>query len=376
MLPYRRLPTDSSAVPEAPVSSMHIIGSRTLGGAENFYLRLVAALHEAGQPVTAINPPGSGVGAALAAAGIAQQPLAMRSVFDPIARWRIGRLVRKQRPAIVQTYMGRATRLTHLRPGRGTVHVARLGGYYNPKGYRHAHAWIGNTRGIRDYLVDAGFPAERVFHIGNFVEPAPATDPASVAALRKQLGIEEQATVLLGLGRLHPNKDFGTLLEAFAQLRQQPDGKHLQLIIVGDGPLRETLQARSRQLGLQGQVHWPGWCNDPQAYFRLAQVFVCPSRHEPLGNVILEAWAHGTPVISTRTLGAEELITDGEDGVLVSREDPAALATAIRELHAAPVARRDRLVAHGRATLEREHSKAAIVRRYLEVYRQLIAASS
>lgn len=373
MLPYRRHCTDAPSVSDSPISSLHVIGSRTLGGAENFYIRLVSALHEAGQPVTAINPPGSGVSAALAA-DIEQIPVAMRSVFDPIARWRIGGLVRRRHPLIVQTYMGRATRLTHLRAGSGSVHVARLGGYYNPKGYRHAHAWIGNTRGIHDYLIDAGFPAERVFHIGNFVDPPPPVDPTAVAALRRELSIEPDAVVLLALGRLHPNKDFGTLLQAFAQLQRRSGQPALHLILVGDGPLRDTLHAQSRQLGLQSRVHWTGWRNAPHAYFALADVFICPSRHEPLGNVILEAWAHGTPVISTRTQGAEELITEGENGLLVPREEPEALADAVAAFLALPEPRRAELADNGRRTLEREHSRQAVVQRYLEVYRQLTGA--
>lgn len=375
MLPYRRPRTDPHSVPETRISSVHIIGSRTLGGAENFYLRLISALHEAGQPVVAVNPPGSDVGRALAA-GIGQHPVAMRSVFDPIARWRIGHYVRRQRPAIVQTYMGRATRLTHIRPGRGTVHVARLGGFYNPKGYRHAHAWIGNTRGICDYLLEHGFPPQRVFHIGNFVEPVPATAPDRLRSLRNELRLPPDARVVLGMGRLHPNKDFGTLLEAFAQLHHRPEHGHLHLVIVGDGPAREALHVRARQLGLSERLHWTGWRTAPHAYFHLADVFVCPSRHEPLGNVILEAWAHHTPVISTRTHGAEELITDGVDGVLVPTERAEALAEKIADLLAMTSTQRQDLIDHGSRTLSENHSKAAVLKRYLAVYGQLAAEAT
>ena len=375
MLPYPRPRTDSLSVSEAPVPSLHVIGSRSLGGAEKFYVRLISGLHEAEQPVTAVNPPGSGVSIALAAT-IPQVSLAMRNVFDPIARWRLGRLIHRLQPAIVQTYLGRATRLTHVRPGRGVVHVARLGGYYNTKGYRHAHAWIGNTRGICEYLVGEGFPAERVFHIGNFVDLAPETDPAEVQRLRDSLGIGPDTMVLLALGRLHETKDFSTLLEAFAQLTAQQSSVPMHLIIVGDGPLRQQLHDQAARLGVYGRVHWPGWRDQPRGYFALADVLVCPSRREALGNVILEAWAHDTPVISTRTHGAEELIADGENGLLVPCEDPGALAAKIGKFLHMPEHQRTRLAANGRATLEREHSKHAVVHRYLEVYRQLVSAAS
>lgn len=351
-----------------PISSLHLIGSRALGGAENFYVRLVSALHERGHPVVAVSPPESDVSRALDA-GIAQVALPMRNVFDPVARWRIGRLVHKHQPAIVQTYMGRATRLTHLRPGRGVVHVARLGGYYNPKGYRHAHAWIGNTRGIRDYLVDHGFPAQRVFHVGNFVDAAPVIDAGAAQALRAELGIGADTLVVLGLGRLHPFKDFDTLLEAFAST---DFGTSAYLVIVGDGPLREHLHTRANQLGIADHVIWPGWRNDIHRYFALADVMVCSSRQEALGNVILEAWAHDTPVISTRNQGAEELVDDGRNGILVPRENPQALAAALARFARMPMEARAQLTGNGRLTLQREHSKQAVLERYLEVYRELV----
>lgn len=353
-----------------PISSLHLIGSRSLGGAENFYVRLVSALHASHQPVTAVSPPNSGVSRALAK-DIQQIPLVMRNVFDPIARWRISRLVHTHRPAIVQTYMGRATRLTHLRAGIRMVHVARLGGYYDPKGYRHAHAWIANTRGIRDYLVDHGFPPQRVFHVGNFVDPVPTSDPLATQTLRAELGIATDDLVVLGLGRLHPYKDFDTLLEAFARFQQQT---RAHLVIVGDGPLQSHLHTRADQLGLGNRVHWPGWRDDTHRYFALADVLVCSSRQEALGNIILEAWAHNTPVISTRNQGAEELISDGDNGIVVPRENPEALAAALETFAHLPGAVRMQLAENGRRTLEREHSREAVLQRYLEVYRELTSA--
>ena len=88
--------------------------------------------------------------------GLTRHCLPMRIVGDPISRLEVSRLIGRRRPHIVQTYTGRATRLTRLSRQNESVHVARLGGYYKVGGYRHAHAWIGNTKGICDYLVAAG----------------------------------------------------------------------------------------------------------------------------------------------------------------------------------------------------------------------------
>ena len=104
------------------------------------------------------------------------------------------------------------------------VHLARLGGYYNLKGYRHAHAWVGNTRGIRDYLTSHGLPADRVHYIGNFVDSPPRVQAAALDALRIRFGLEG-CRVMLGLGRLHPNKGWADLLDAFARLPASSGGR-------------------------------------------------------------------------------------------------------------------------------------------------------
>lgn len=350
--------------------SVHILGSRGGGGAERFYVRLVRALNEAGHVALAVHPRDAWSARQLDT-GVPHAEITMRGVWDMVSRWQIARLIHRERPSIVQTYMGRATRLTHLRPGRGTMHVARLGGYYNLKGYRHAHAWVGNTQGICDYLVRAGLPAGRVHHIGNFLDIPPRIDAADRLALRERHAVPAEAWLIFALGRLHPNKGFPDLLAAFARLPAEIAGRPVHLLIAGDGPLREELRRQADAAGFDGRLHWAGWVDDPTVLFQSADLFVCPSRHEPLGNVILEAWANGVPVVSTCTLGAEEIMTDGEDGLLVPLEDPAALARRIHETLAGSDVERERIAANGQRLVATRHSRAAIVGQYLALYTAL-----
>ncbi|MFA7098126.1 MAG: hypothetical protein WC383_16790 [Gammaproteobacteria bacterium] len=98
--------------------SFHVIGSRLSGGAERFYMRLVHALHGRGQQVVAVSRAGSTVSAELDPA-IRQLHAPLANMWDLYSRWKIDRAVRRERPAIVQTYMSRATELTHLPVGRG-----------------------------------------------------------------------------------------------------------------------------------------------------------------------------------------------------------------------------------------------------------------
>jgi hypothetical protein len=353
------------------VRSVHIVGSRGGGGAERFYVRLVRALHDAGEPTFAVVQPGSAVAADLGA-DLPVTRVRMRSVYDPFARWQISRTVHRLEADIVQTYMGRATRLTHLgRRGR-PVHVARLGNYYKLDGYRHADAWVANTAGIRDYLLDNGFPRERVFLIPNFVDPARATDPGALTLLRRALHLPDDALVVLGSGRFTRIKGFDVLLAAFARLPAEIGGRPLRLVLLGDGPERGALEVQAQRLGLNGRAHWTGWQADPGPYYDLADVVAFPCRRaEPFGNVIFEAWAHRRAVVTTRSLGALESTRHGDDAWQSDCDDPADLARGMAAVLADAGLRRG-LAARGRERLVTEFGRERAVERYLELYRSLM----
>jgi glycosyltransferase involved in cell wall biosynthesis len=354
--------------------SLHILGGRQFGGADQFYVRLVRALHEAGEKVTAVNRRNTPVARELAGDGIEQVHLPMANGWDLWSAWRIRKLVESREPCIVQTYMGRATRLTRLPKRAPAVHIARLGGYYKIDGYyRHAHAWIGNTRGICDYLVREGLPADRVFHIGNFVPDAIGLSGEEKARLRQSHGIPDDARVLLALGRLIGKKGFDDLLHALARLPAEAGGRPWIALLLGDGPLAGELRKLASDLGLDGRVRWLGWQNPPDPFYALADAFVCPSREEPLGNVILEAWNYGLPVVSTMTTGALELIEEGVTGLLCPLAEPAALAERIGEVLNSEEGQRRSLGETGRQVLTARFGRAAILKAYLELYGRLMA---
>jgi len=346
--------------------SLHVIGGKGLGGAERFFIRLVNALARHGQPVAAVTVAGGEIARAIDPA-VRQYHAPMLGVWDLYSRWRINRAIAAFRPDVVQTYMGRATRIVHLPDNRSPVHLARLGGYYNLKGYRHAHAWVGNTRGIREYLTAHGLPADRVHHIGNFVDAPARVPPATLDALRHQLGLDG-CRIVLGLGRLHANKGWSDLLRAFAGLPASTRGAPLHLLMVGDGPLRKDLENLSKQLGIGSRVHWAGWKNDPAPYYQLADVFVCASVHEPLGNVILEAWANRALIVSTRAQGPLELMQDHVNGLLAPLADAAGLAEVLRTALALDEGHKARLIEAGHDEVTRHYSEAAIVSDYTALY--------
>ncbi len=356
----------------APIPSLHILGSREFGGADQFYVRLISALHAAGQSVLAVNRPGSPVASALKASGVEQVHVPLANRWDLWSVWRIRRLLARRAPCVVQTYMGRATRLTRPPDGR-CVHIARLGGFYKIDGYyRHAHAWVGNTRAICDYMIREGLPANRVFHIGNFVPDARTYQPADRLVLRDRLGIGEDAWVLFALGRLIEKKGFQDLLAALSRLPSEIADRPWVMLIAGDGPDAAALRAQGESLGLARRIRWLGWQDPPDPWFDLADASVVPSRHEPLGNVILEAWNYRCPVVSTDSDGGRELIRDGDTGLMTPVGNAAALAERLLAVLEMNEAERCAMGEAGYRDLEARFGKRTIVDTYLELYDRLV----
>jgi glycosyltransferase involved in cell wall biosynthesis len=352
----------------SPIRSLQLIGSKSFGGAERWVQRFSLALQQMGQPTEI----GVRRGYELDQdrwGGVKRHALAMRSVWDPVSRWEVGRLIKHLQPDIVQTYMGRATRLTHIDHGAGPVHVARLGGYYKLDGYRHAHAWIGNTKGICDYLIRNGFPAERIFHIYNFYEPG---DNQGERQSREAWGIPRHAWVIMTPGRQVPVKGHSYLLDAMSRLPAEIHGRPLWLVLLGEGPLQRSLQQQAHSLGIEERLIWTGWQSNPTPFYHLCDLVVFPSLdRETFGNVILEAWAYNRPLVTTAFRGAREIVSEEDNGIMAPCENANALAQAI-ETTLRDEALMNSLVISGRNELKRVFSKTAVLSQYIELYRNLI----
>jgi len=351
-------------------TSLQMVGSKALGGAERWFLRFSAALAERGAPTELAIRGGS----ELESVDLPDLPLhrlPFKTVWDPISRDAVSRLIRRLKPDIVQTYMGRATRLTRLPLGAGPVQIARLGGYYALHPYRHAHAWIGNTRGLCDWMVLQGLPADRVFHIYNFVDSPRPLPLERIAALRDELGLPADAWVLMTAGRFVPVKGHTHLLEALSLLPTEIAGRPLRLVLLGDGVLGPQLREQAEQAGVSDRIVWAGWQTDPGAYFQLADLVVFPSLdEETLGNVILEAWAWARPLVTSNFRGAREIARHGEDAWCVPCGNATELARGIEEMLRNPKLAAT-MVAGGQERIQAEFGREPIMDRYMELYRQL-----
>jgi glycosyltransferase involved in cell wall biosynthesis len=301
---------------------IQIMASKQRGGAEAFFARLCLALAQLRIKQTVVIRRGVAWRDELVAGGIT--PVEMPFLFngDPLTRHRLGRLFAATAPDVVLSWMSRAaSTCPRGRPGGRFVHVGRLGGYYPLKYYTSCDHLIGNTRDIVEYVVSHGWPRDRVHYLPNFADERPVA-PVDRASLNTPADVP----VVLALGRLHVNKSFDVLLKAAADLPR------VHVWIAGEGPLDASLRRLAEELGIAGRVRFLGWRTDVAALLAAADCLTCPSRDEPLGNVILEAWAHQRPVVAAASKGPRGLISDGRTGLLAPVDDPAALAAALRRV--------------------------------------------
>jgi glycosyltransferase involved in cell wall biosynthesis len=193
--------------------------------------------------------------------------------------------------------------------------------------YRWATAVVAVSQGVADDLVESvSIPRELVKVVFN---------PGVTPELREKAGQplahpwfgEGEPPVLLAVGSLTPQKDFGVLLQAVARvIRDRP----ARCIILGEGEERDELEARVRELGLEEQVSLPGFVENPYAYMAGASVFVLSSRWEGLPTVLVEALACGASIVATDCpSGPREILRNGELGELVPVGQPEQLAAAI-----------------------------------------------
>ncbi|WP_447987234.1 glycosyltransferase family 4 protein [Nitrospira sp. Nam74] len=195
--------------------------------------------------------------------------------------------------------------------------------------YRRAYAVVVLSERIRSWAETLA-PKERVHVIPN---PVALSLYQRFPPQRKRAG-----NTIAAIGRLNDTKGFDILISAFSQVAYE----HLDwsLVIIGEGPERSKLEAMAGALTLQDRVHFPGCIQDTIGFLRTVDLFIMSSHYEGFPMTLIEAMACGLPVISTRWDGAAEIIRDEIDGVLVTLNDPSALATAMNRLISDPSERK------------------------------------
>jgi glycosyltransferase involved in cell wall biosynthesis len=320
--------------------------------------------------------------------------------------WRLWRLLRRLAPAIVHTRNLGTVDMQWVAAAAGVPH--RVHGEHgweasdpkglNPKSLRIRracrlviHRYVPMSRDGALWLErDVGVERSRIRQLYSGVGtvrfcPVPSPDPVpspapggegqgegpvpSPASAGEGQGEGSPDLTIGTIGRLDPVKNQSGLLTAFAALHRRLPS--LRLVIVGDGPLRTSLEAQAVAVGIAGRVTFTGARSDTPDLMRTFDLFALPSVNEGISNTILEAMASGLPVVAGRVGGNPELVVDGATGALYDPADPAALESALWLYLTDPDLRR----AHGRAARDRvvqNFSLEAMVQRYLGLYDELL----
>ena len=227
------------------------------------------------------------------------------------------------------------------------------------------------NRGLERWLLEQGQAKERVVYFPNSVD-ADVFSPISLDQKRIKrgyLGLPQDKTVVLYVGRLSHVKGVDVLLEAWAALPEDCRQGSV-LVIVGDGPEFQRLKQMSFGLQLDSTVSFVGLFSEPREYFQAADIFILPSRAEGLSNALIEAMACALPCVSSAVGGALDLINDGENGLLFESENHDHLARQLADmLH--EDWRRHEIGHSARQTILETTEITAVTRRLCKIYAEL-----
>ncbi|MEE9133561.1 MAG: glycosyltransferase [Gemmatimonadota bacterium] len=233
--------------------------------------------------------------------------------------------------------------------------------------------YVALNRASADALTDRYRVApSRVVVIPNGIE-IERFDPTQArrGVWRARFGVPDGAVLVGGIGRLSPEKGFRDLLRAFAS----EESDEVWLVIAGDGPDWEELQALVEVFGLKDRVLLPGFVKDVPELLADIDIFVLPSLVENHPLVLLEAMAMARPVVAADISGVGDTVDDGVDGRLVAAGDVPALAEAIRMFIREPAAAR-RCGRNARRKIEREYTVERMVRRTAVLYQELLSGKA
>ena len=343
---------------------MHVMAGAAEGGAENIMLESVLALQERDDieqfVVTRDNNAfrleqfeKAGIGTATAS-------------FDKWLKFRTTGVIKKAiaefQPDVIEYWMGRAGQFAVA--SHRDISIGWYGGYYKLERFKNCKWHIGLSIDLCRHIREQGVADEHVGLVHTMADFENAK-PAS----RADLDTPEDAPVALALARLHWKKGLDTLLDATVKV------PGLYVWIAGDGPIEDELKAHCTRNGLDDRVRFLGWRNDRGALLAACDVVAFPSRYEPFGTVTVDSWAARRPIVAADAVGPAAYVKDGENGLLIPKDDVDALANALsRVIHEDGLA--EKLVAGGDATYAATFTKAAFQRDSVEFYNKIISADN
>jgi sugar transferase (PEP-CTERM/EpsH1 system associated) len=377
-----------------PIKVTHVVLSLDCGGLERVVLDLVREGQVLGQQITVLclEHPGT-LAAHVEALGGSLLCLHKLPGFKLRTINQLEAVLHELLPDVLHTHQAGA--LFYTGPAARRVDVPVVVHTEHGNHFRHRHAgflgrmrqswlwWIAARYAARFFCVSKDIadelasrrlvPRRKLEVIPNGIDTDLFERTSSRADIRRTLGIAPDAPVAGTVGRLNGVKRQDLLIRAFTQVcKRIPDAR---LVLVGDGPMRDSLQALAKDLNLNGSVRFAGYQSQPERYLQMMDVFALTSQTEGMPLAILEAWAAGLPVVASAVGGVPDLVQHGCNGLLFPSGDEDALAQLLREL----IQDQDRarsLGAAGRQEVLARYSLQRMANDYQHHYLQLLGAKS
>lgn len=291
------------------------------GGIEQAFVDYCQVMAEQGHEVLALVHPAAQIREEVETlAGVEVEAVRNFGAWDAVAKWRLRRLIREYAPDVAILHANRAVSLLRdiVPQGCKTVGVTHN---YRLHGQIGLDGFFATTEDLRSTLLRMGQPKESIHAIPNMIR---------LSAINPQPHARADVPVIAAMGRFVHVKGFAVYLEALAELRRR--GVAFTALLGGEGEELASLKALAAAHELGDVLTFTGWVEDKTAFFGSADIFCLPSLHEAFGIVLLEAFAHHIPVVTTDAQGPSEIATHGVDALVVPTQNSVALADALHNL--------------------------------------------
>ncbi|SMM97774.1 Glycosyl transferase, group 1 family protein [uncultured Candidatus Thioglobus sp.] len=331
----------------------------TDGGAERFFVNLVNAFPKNNLEQKFIIRPNRGWKNEISPLGEVIENNGRRFFLSGLLlKWKIRSIIKEWQPNVIMAWMPRAAsfipNISHI------TTLVRLGDFpRHLEHFRYCDIIVGNVPDIVKHCQKLGWSGNTKT-ISNFPR-----EVNPVAVPRDQLNTPEEAFVIVNAGRFVYRKGFDLMIRVAAKIPNS------YLWLIGDGTEYQKLKDLAAELNILDRVRFIGWVDEPIHYLASSDVLLMPSRHEPLGNTILEAWQANIPVVSTRSEGPNWYMDNEENGILIDIDDLDAAVNAVNKI------KTDANFTHkikkgGQLKLSEYFSSEKIVEQYIDIFNSKI----
>ena len=277
-------------------------------------------------------------------------------ILNPFCTFKIEKIIREYKPNILLSWMNRASSVIPNIKINNEITVGRLGGYYKIKNYIKCDYLITNTSDLKKYVISKGWDTNKVEFIPNFV---------SQNKIDKTKSKINKDRIILCMGRFHPNKAIDILIKAMPFLPQ------FRLFIVGEGELKSQYEILIKKFDLMSRVKILKWSDNISEFLNKCSILVCPSRHEPFGNIVIEGWAHKIPVVVSDVGGPGRIVKHKTTGIKFEKDNTFDLVSKIKNLNSDKKLKR-KIVMNAYNVYKKNYSEEVIVSNYLSFFRRII----